>query len=133
MRFQLERNVTPLGEENAGTARDRLPYRCRRQVADLDLRSHGALARLEQGQDRRPGSVLQEPNQPGSGKHRGHASFGKINRMAGLDDEPHFAERAGFGEAFHASFKVSRPSSSELNPRSSRLPRSPWLSVVPAF
>lgn len=35
-----------------------------------------------------------------------------------------------FTTPFHAGFKASRPSSSELNPRFSRLPRSSWLSDV---
>ena len=80
IRFELEGDLTSVGEQNAGPAYYRLPYRRRRQVADLDLHSHGTLARLQQGQDRRAGGVLQEPDQPRRGKHGRHAPFGKINR-----------------------------------------------------
>src|SRR5262249_15230434 len=101
-----EGDFIPLGVENAGLAPYRLPHRRRRQVADLDLGSHGALARLQKGQNCRSGGVLQEPDQPGRAKDSRHASFGKINRMAEFNNEPLFADRSDLGKTSHPSCPV---------------------------
>ena len=80
MRFQLEGDLTPVGEENTGSARNRLPYRRRCQVTDLNLRSHGTVTRCQERQDCRPRGVLQEPDQPRDSEDCRHASTYKRNQ-----------------------------------------------------
>lgn len=87
MGFELKRNNRAFDMNHAGAARDALAGWRGCEMLNVDVLSHGALARFQERQHGLTGSVLQKPDQPRCTQHGRHPISSEVDGMFLFDDE----------------------------------------------
>ena len=99
--FHLERNRPPVGMDHARATGDLFTGRSWREMFDVDMDSHGALASFQDRQNSGSCGVFQKPDKPGRAEHGWHLVIGEIDDVLFVDDKAEFTDFADLRVAFH--------------------------------